>query len=559
MKQIRWGLLLVLGLLLIVLTACGGQSEESDESGESADNSSETAEGGEQILHLLNAEIIPSMDSSMATDSYAFQFLGATMEGLYRLDEDANPVEGIATEHEVSEDGLTWTFTLREDAAWSNGEPVTANDFVYAWRRAVDPNTGSEYGPYMMNGVVKNAEAINNGEMDVEKLGVEADGEYTLIVELENPTPYFESLTTFPTFYPQHQAFVEEQADNYAIASENLLFNGPFTLEKWTSTSNSWELVKNENYWDKETVQLDELTFEVVKDPQTSVRLYEEGTVDRADLSSDLVDQYSTHEDYEVVPETFVFYLKFNQMNSEDLANENVRAAISRSFNKQALVDEILNDGSLVANGIVPQDFVTTPDGEDFREANGDLVTYDPETAKEYWEKGLSELGKDTVELELLSSDSEESKVMGEYLANQLETNLPGLSIKLKRVPFEQRKDLDAKMDYDIQISSWGPDYLDPYTFLNLFVTEGGNNKMGYSNTEYDQLMEDVATTYATDKNKRYETFLEAEKILFEDAAIAPIYQSSTPQLVSDKLQGVYVNPFGATYEYKWGSVVENE
>ncbi|WP_156291838.1 peptide ABC transporter substrate-binding protein [Oceanobacillus salinisoli] len=557
MRNVRWGLLLMLCLLLTGLVACGGQ-DNTEQSNETPSTEG-TQEQGEQVLNLLSAETITSMDSSMATDSYSFEFLGAAMEGLYRLDENSNPVEGIATDHDVSEDGLTWTFTLREDAQWSNGDPVTAHDFVYAWKRAVDPNTGSEYGPYMMNGVIKNAEAINNGEMDVEELGVSADGDYSLVVELENPIPYFESLTTFPTFYPQNEAFVEEQGDDYATSTEALVFNGPFTLENWKSTSNSWELVKNESYWDAETVQLEKLTFEVVKDAQTAVRLYEEGTVDRADLSSDLVDQYATHENYTVIPETFIFYLKFNQTTSEALANKDVRAAISRAFNKEALVTEILNDGSLVANGLIPQDFVQTPDGVDFREANGDLVTHDVEAAQEFWERGLEELGTDTVELELLSSDNDESKVMGEYLANQLETNLPGLDISLRRVPFEQRKDLDAKMDYDIQISSWGPDYLDPMTFMNLFVTEGGNNKMGYSNAEYDQLINDAATTNASDKEARYNNFLEAEQILFEDAAIAPIYQSSTPQLVSSRVHGIYVNPFGPTYEYKWGSVEAGE
>ncbi|WP_164667494.1 peptide ABC transporter substrate-binding protein [Virgibacillus doumboii] len=560
--------LLALALMLgLFLAACSGGDDSEGTSSDSGSDSSgeETSSEGEeesqdveQVLNFINGDTIPSMDASMVTDEYGIQFLGATMEGLYRV-KDGEIVPGIATEHTVSDDGTVWTFTLREDAKWSNGDPVTAHDFVYSWQRAVDPDTGSEYGPYMMGGVIKNATAVNKGEVPVEELGVKAVDDYTLEVTLENPTPYFESLTAFATYYPLNQKFVEEQGDKYATSTETLVFNGPFKLTEWESTSSSWNLVKNEDYWDAETVQLEKMTYEVVKDPQTGVDLYESGEIDRAGLSSDLVDKYSTHEDYRVVPETSLFYLKMNQTTSDALANVNMRKAISRAFNKEALVNEILNNGSIVSTGFVPQDFVQTPSGEDFREANGDLVTYDPEKAKELWKKGLEEIGKDSVELEFLAGDSETAKTMNEYLANQLETTLPGLTINLKQVPFEQRLELDTNMDYDIQFSGWGPDYMDPYTFLNLWITDGGNNMMGYSNEEYDKLLEETATTLAQDPEARYQNFLEAEKILAETAAVAPVYQSASAQLVRPKVQDVYVNSFGPTYEYKWASVGASE
>jgi oligopeptide transport system substrate-binding protein len=557
-RKFAW--LLSLGLVLsMFLAACSGGGDDAKE--KPADDGDQAAEENvEQVFNLLNGDTIPSMDPSMATDEYGFQFLGATMEGLYRLNENAEPVEGIAKTHSVSEDGLTWTFELREDAKWENGDPVTAHDFVYAWQRAVNPDTGSEYGPYMMGGVIKNATEVNSGDAALEDLGVKADGDYKLVVELENPTPYFHSLTTFGTFLPLNQKFVEEQGDKFATSTETLLANGPFKLENWTSTASSWDLVKNETYWDAATVQLEKMTYQVSKDPTTAVRLYEEGTVDRVGLSSDLVDQYSTHDDYVVTPETSVFYLKFNQTRNEALANKNIRAALARAFNKQDLVDEILNNGSIVADGLVPADFVNIPGTEDdFRETSGALSAYNVEEAKAFWEKGLEELGTDSVEIEFLGGDTETSKVMNEYLANQLQTNLPGLKVTLKQVPFEQRLDLDTNMDYDIQFAGWGPDYLDPYTFLSLWITDGGNNKMGYSNEKYDELLKESATTLARDNDARYQNFLEAEKILFEDAAIAPIYQRAMAQLVSPKVEGVFVNPFGATYEYKWSKAVSVE
>ncbi|MDR7078747.1 oligopeptide transport system substrate-binding protein [Neobacillus niacini] len=552
MKVKNWLLLLTFGLVLSVLAACSGD-ETKEPAGTKTDDTAE-----EKVLNFLNPEAIPSMDPALATDESSFIYLAATTEGLYRLDEKTQPSPGIATSHKVSVDGLTWTFTLRDDAVWSNGDKVTAHDFVYAWQRAVDPATASEYGPYMMSGVIKNASAVNKGEAAVDQLGVKADGDFTLVVELENPTPYFETLTTFGTFFPVNKKFVEEKGDSFATSSENLLANGPYKISNWSSTSDSWELVKNDDYWDAKTVKMDKLTFKVVKDPQTALDLYEEGTVDRMDLTSDLVDQYSTSDDYVVSADTFVYFLKFNQTKSEALANKNIRAALSRAFDKEALVGEILNNGSFAANGLVPKDFTPMPEtGEDFREVSGDLVSYDLAAAKDFWAKGLQELGTDSVELEFLADDDKTTKNLVEYVANQLSTNLKGLKINIKQIPKKQRLDLDKNMDYQLQLTRWGPDFLDPFTYMNLWITDGGNNMTGYSSAEYDKLVSETATKFATDNKARYKNFLEAEKVLFEDAVIAPVYQASRAQLVSPRIQGVFVNPFGATYEYKWADVGE--
>ncbi|ASK61984.1 peptide ABC transporter substrate-binding protein [Virgibacillus phasianinus] len=558
MKLSKLLLLLSLGILLSVFTvACSSDkssTKSNDETGEDAN--SETGGDVKQTLHLLESDTIPTMDLTLSTDALSAVYIGNTMEGLYRLGENVEVTPGIAKDHKVSEDGTVWTFNLREDAKWSNGDPVTAHDFVYAWRRAVDPDVGSEYGPYMMGGVVKNATAISKGEMPLKKLGVKADGDYTFVVTLEKPTPYFESLTAFSTFFPLNQEFVEEQGDEFATSSDTLLSNGPFLLTDWKSTSTNWNLEKNPDYWDAETVQLEKLTFDVVKDPQVGVDLYEKGEVDRAGVSSDLVDKYATNDDYTTTLEPTLFWLKLNQTTSDALANVNIRKAISKSINKQALVDEILNDGSVVANGFVPKNFSKHPEtGEGFREINGDLVTYDPEKAKALWEKGLKEIGKDKVELEFLGQDGATTKLMNEFLANQMESTLPGLTITLKQVPFEQKLELDSSMNYDIQYNGWLPDFLDPYTFLNLWLTDGQNNKMGYSNKKYDKLIQSTANELALKPVKRFEAFLEAEKILAEDAVVVPLYQRARAQLISPKIQGVIRNPMGSAYDYKWASV----
>lgn len=560
----RTFILIIVAIGMIVLTSACSEDADNQESSKANDNSD--SDKSEQVLNLIRQGQITTMDSTMATDELSFQVLGATMEGLYRLGENAEITNGIATDHEQSEDGLQWTFHLREDAEWSNGDPVTAEDFVFAWRRAVNPETGSEYGPYMMSGVIKNAEAISNSEKDVEELGVTAKDDHTLVVELAKPIPYFESLMTFGTFLPLNKEFVEKQGDDYAQSSENILYNGPFALKDWESTSDSWNLVKNDAYWDADTVELDKITYRVVKDTQTAVNLYETGDVDRVKLNSDLVDKYSSDEDYKTRAKPVVYYLKLNQTRNKALANENIRAAISRAFDKEALADEILNDGSIAADWLVPNNFAPLPEGlkekgEEFRDVNGDLVEYNVEKAQEYWEKGLDELGKDSIELEFLGGNTESSQTMQEYIVNQLESNLDGLVMTLKQVPGEQKLDLDANMDYDVQISAWGPDYLDPYSFMSLWLTDGGYNKMGYSNDEYDKLLAEAQNEFAKPgkEAERYKNFIEAEKILFDDAAIAPLYQEFVSLLVDQKVHGVISNPIGPTYEYKWASVSNEE
>ncbi|WP_394218598.1 peptide ABC transporter substrate-binding protein [Halobacillus trueperi] len=564
MKKTNW-LLLVLALVLsMFLAACSGGSDDtsnstddadSEETTETEDTSSEEGEAsGEQVLNITDSAEIPTMDASLATDAVAFQWLGSTTDGLYRLGENAQPEPGIATDHEVSEDGLTWTFNLREDAVWSNGDPVTANDFVYAWQRAVNPDTGSEYGPYMMGGVIKNAQAVVDGEVPVEELGVTADGDYTLVVELEKPVPYFESLTTFGTFLPLNQAFVEEQGDQYALEADTLLSNGPFVLTEWNH-GEGWTLEKNQDYWDAENVKLETINVNVVKETSTAVNLYDTGEIDRTGLSAEFVDQYRTSDDFKVEEEPVLFYLKMNQEN-EVLGNVNARKAIQMVIDRQSMVDVILNNGSIPSVGHVPQNFTKHPETEeDFREINGDLIETNVEQAQELWATAKEELGKDTVELGYLGGDSEVAMNMDAYIKDQLE-QLEGLTVNVQSVPFKERLARDEAMEYDIQNSGWGPDYIDPNTFLNMFVTDGGNNKTGYSSEAYDGLIEKANTELAQEPVERFETFLEAEKILIqEDAVLAPLYQRAVAQLWKPYVKGVITQPMGPDYTYKYAYI----
>lgn len=560
MKKSKLSLLLVLSLVLsMFLAACSGKKE---------DTTKEENTGGKEVaqeVKMLESTAIPSMDSVMGQDTVSFTTMNNVMEGLYRLDPNQEIVPGMADgDPTISEDGTVYTFKLR-DAKWSNGDPVTANDFVYSWQRAIDPKNASPYGPYMMDGKIKGAAEISAAgaakkEYDVNTLGVKAIDDKTLEVTIERPIPYFKSLMAFPTFYPQNKKFVEEQGENYAKTAENLVYNGPFVLSNWEgSTASQWTYSKNKNYWDADTVKLEKVQWNVLKDSQASANAFETGEADiTGKLSSDIVPQYEGDKRLVKWLEPTVFWIKMNQKENEALKNTDIRKAIAQAINKEDYVNSVLNNGSIVANYAVPKDFVKNDEtGKDFRDINGnELLPYNVDEAKKSWEKGLAALGKKSVEVRYLGDDTESAKKTAEYIKNQLETNLPGIKIKVESVPFSVRLDRENKQDYDLQLAGWGPDYLDPMTFSDLWLTGGGNNKMDYSNAKYDQLVKDAQTTLAQKPTERYEALAQAEKILLEDdAAIAPLYQRSSNVLVNEKVKGFTYHLVGPEYSFKWVTV----
>ena len=538
----KTSLLLLSFCTALVLVACGGSGEAS--------------KPGDQVLNLVESAEIPTMDSTLATDTVAFTVLTNVNEGLYRQTEDGSLELGMAAEEPtISEDGLTYTFKIREDANWSNGDPVTAHDFVYSWRKLVDPATAASYS-YMMDGVIANATEIISGDMAADELGVTALDDKTLEIQLITALPYFEDLLSLAMFYPQNQAFVEELGEDYALSSDNLVYNGPFLLEDWVAAGVSWTYIKNPDYWDAETVSLDRINVDVMKETSTALNLYDTDATDRILLKGEYVAQRVGDPEMHTMPTSSVFYLKFSQNDpNSPLMNKNIRKALSMAFDKAAYSEVVLQDGSIPANGLVPQGLAKDPEtDEDFREQNGDLSSYDVAAAKEYWQAGLDELDVDSIDLELLSDDTDNSKRSSEFIQGQLMSNLPGLNISLRNVPFKVRLEADSSGEYDIQLSGWGADYADPINFLELFETTNGNNTSAYSNPEYDALIAQ-SRTEVDDLGARWDMLLEAERILLEDAAIGPVYQRANAVLERDYVNNIAEHLVGAEYTYKWASV----
>jgi oligopeptide transport system substrate-binding protein len=520
----------------MVLTACFGGGTETKNS---------------QVLNLVELQEPPNLDSAKTTDVVSFMILGNTMEGLYRLDKDNKPVLGMAAkEPEVSEDKLKWTFTLR-DAKWSDGKPVTAHDFEYAWKRALDPKTASEYAYILYP--LKGAEAYNTGKGSADDVGVKALDDKTLEVVLERPIPYFKDLLCFATFLPQRKDIVEKYGDKYALEANTLVYNGPFVLSDWKHNQ-SFQMKKNPGYWDSGVVKLEEINWQIVKDNATQVNLYNTGKLDFAYLNSEFIDAFKDDPNTFSIYDGSSWYLEMNQ-TKDFFKNKKIRQAISLAIDKNTYVNSILKNGSIPAGGLVPP-FIKAS-GVDDNKKYRDLVKmdpqYDPNKAKQLWQEGLKELGlSQAPAIELLGDDTPAAKQSMEFIQEQLRVNL-GAKVQITSVPFKERLERGKNQRFDLLISGWGPDYNDPMTFLDLFTSDNSFNRGKYSNPEYDELIKKSKEN--GDFKQRFEDLKKAEQILIEDAGIAPLYYRTKIAVKKPFIKDWYWSAIGPEYTLKWASV----
>ena len=547
-------------LVMTILVACGGNQKE-EVSNQSTKQVKKETLAKKQELTIIETAEIPSMDTALNVDGVSSVVMNNVFEGLYRATKDGEVELGMASaEPTISKDGLTYTFKLKKEATWSNGDPVTANDFVYAWKKTVDPASGAAFA-YLFEGVLANAIEIQKGEKSIEELGVKALDDQTLEIQLVANVPYFKGLLTTPTFFPQNQKYVVEKGAQYSTTSESMIYNGPFTLTKWDGTGLTWVYQKNQMYWDKETVKLDTINVDVVKENSARINLFDSDATDITTIDGDYLANYQEDPNLKSIPESSVFYFQFNQEkagNKTPLANQNIRKALALSYDKKAYVDTVLQNDSIVANGLIPAGLVKSPDGKiDFRKSSGDLQTFNKKEAQAAWKQGLKELGVETLTIELLSGDTDSAKKSSEFMQGQWESNLTGLKVSLKNVPFKVRLELDSKQDYDIQLSGWSADYSDPMAYLDIFQTGKSYNTTSYSNKEYDALVDAIGSTDLAQLDKRWSDMKEAEKILLADYNIAPIYQRSRAVLEKPYVKGIVSHLVGANYSYKWAYVTE--
>ena len=521
------------GAALLGTAGCGGifGGEQGGEGG---------GGGGSKSITVNLQDTIRGMDSATTTDEVSFNILVNVIEGLYRLDENARPVPGQAKSVDISEDGLTYTFTLRDGIKWSNGDPVTSQDYRYAWLKVLNPDTGSQYA-YIISTFIEGAADYNEGSGSADDVAVEAPDDKTLEVTLVSPAPFWLGLTAFPTYLPQNQAFVEEQGEEYAQSADALVYNGPYTLTELNPTEGV-TLVKNGEYWDKDNVDIERVEGKIVKEVDTAVNLHESGELDITEITAEYVDEYRDSPDFQQATEFAAFYLAFNE-DVEIFQNANIRKAFQIGFDRAALAFEIYNDGSVPATGIVP-DGIAGPGDQSFREAQGPVLPdFNPEEAKRLYEQGLQEIGGEAPTIELLSYDSSTARDAATFFQSQFEDNL-GANIDVKIQPFDRKLELEANGEFQLSFQGWGADYNDPMTFLDLWESESPFNTGGYSNPDYDELISQAQTE--TDDATRMELLQEAERLLVEDdAGVAPIYFEGTTRLIEPFIKGFVYQPYG--------------
>lgn len=528
-----------------VLTACGG-------------GSSTTSSSKDEINWYLPTEI-STLDISKVTDTYSSIAIGNSGSNLLRRDKNGDLQPDLAAKDiEVSDDGLTYTATLRDNLKWSDGSDLTAEDFVYTWQRIVDPKTASEYAYLVSDAHVLNAEEVINGTKSVDELGVKADGN-KVIFTLSSPSPQFMSLLSFTNFMPQSKAFVEKTGDDYGTSSDKALYSGPYTVKDWNGTNGTFTLVKNKYYWDVKDVKNEKVNIQTIKKPDTAVQMYKDGQLDTASISGTeaIYNANKSNKDVVDVPEATTAYLVYNQSGSvKALTNTKIRQALNLATDREGIVKAAIDTGSKPATALVPYGLEKLPDGTDLTNYVAPGYSYNEKEAAKLFKEGLAELGTDSLTLTVTSdADSPVAKASVDYLKQTWEGALPGLTVEEKFVTFKQRLQDSKNQNFDVVMNVWGGDYPEGSTFYSLFTSNSSYNYGKLSSPEYDAAYEKAVTTDALDPAAAAEDYKEAEKILYENADYNPIYFRSTESLQNPSLKGLVRNSTGLqvdfTYAYK--------
>lgn len=523
------------------LTACGNESSTASKP---------------QVLNLSAEAPLPTIDLAKAT---GYGQTGNVYESFFRLGKNGKSTKGLAKSATESKDGKTWTFKLR-NAKWSNGDKITAQDFVYSWRRTLTPSTKSQYA-YLFEGI-KNADKINEGKLNPDKLGIEANDSKTVVVHLDKPIAYFKILMAYPLFAPQNQKVVEKYGKKYATKSQYMVYSGPFKIKNWNGTGNKWSFVKNNQYWDKKAVKLQKMNFTVVSSPTTGLDLFRQKKLDLTELSSEQVKNYKDDAQFKSYPYSQIFYLKYNfkdpdATNRKALNNRDIRRAFSLAIDRKQLTKKVLGDGSTVPNGFVPSGLASY-NGEDFSKGQAvkNTVTHNEKLAANYWKSGLKAIGEKKLKMTITAANDDPStSAVTQYLKAQFEKVLPGFTLDIQAVPTQTANQYGQKGQFDITISGWGADFNDPISFLQIPMTGTSYNYGKYSNKAYDKLVKRADDQDANNPSKRWQDLLEASRLFSEDQGMTPLYQNETSYLQRSDVKGIVHNTAGTQWSYKYAYI----
>ncbi|QDX92305.1 peptide ABC transporter substrate-binding protein [Brevibacillus laterosporus] len=536
--------------VLVLGTALAGCGTSNGNGAAPANNESKKSEdskaGGNQSLHLNLASEPPTLDPGLTEDATSGAIVRSTFDGLTRVGEDGKPHNSVAADIKISDDLKTYTFTLR-DSKWSNGEPVTAKDYEYAWKRVLTPKTAASYAYQLY--YIKGAEAYHKNKGKLEDVGVKALDDKTLEVTLENPTPFFLELTAFYTYYPVNQKLDTANPD-WAKDAKTHLGNGPFKLDTWEHKSKI-VLTKNENYWDKDSVKMEKIEFSMIDDGNTELSMFDNGDLDWAgkpvgDLPTDAVPIKKADGSLKVKPTASIYWYKFNTEKAP-FTNAKIRKAFAYAMDRKAIVDNITQAGERPAMGILPPTMAIKPEGY-FKDNDAD-------TAKKLLDEGMKELGISKLPPITLSFNTlEGNKKIAEAIQDQWKKNL-NVDVRLENTEWKVYIDRLHQGSYQIGRMAWSADFNDPINFLEQYRDKkGGNNDTNWENAKYKELL--IKSASETDPAKRTQLFAEAEQIIMDEMPVIPIYYRTQNWIQNEKVKGVFLDALGFV-DYKWSYIAE--
>ena len=548
MKKIA-AAVLTMALLLSAATGCNSFT------GNSAEPASQAGSGAAKptsVSFYLENEI-PTLNQFAASDNIAFTVLNNISEGLYRLDMNDEPQPALAESCKVSDDKLTYTFTLRDGLKFSNGDAITSKVFRETWLEQMKADAKNGYA-FILTDYIVNGQEYSEKKVGADQVGIETPDDKTLVVKLKAPTPYFLSLTTFVPYYAVDMSFYQKQGASYALGKDNLVYSGPYMVTQFDAASGV-TLVKNPNYWDKDNVKVDTVNIKIIKEQSTALNLYKAGQLSRVKLSATDVPSYKSSKEFTTHT---IFRTNFIQFNTtaEGTKNLNIRKALSMAVDNNTLVNTILNNGSEAANGVVPKSMSSGIAGKTFGSLQGTLMSYNAEKAKEYWKKGVEELGGQVPQMTLVLDDDTENKDVGTYLQSQFKSVL-GIDVNLDSKTKEARRSLMKTGKYQMGLTAWGADYNDPMTYLQIWTENTNSFRGNFKDTEaadaYVKLIEEAHAE--RDTAKRADLLVQAEKSLVVDnAVVAPLYYIGSAYLVKPNVKNL-VEPDSGILELKYTEV----
>ena len=544
--------LLLTAAMVAGLAGCG--SSAAKETTAASDNNQTTAESteagsttGEKILKVQVGPDPETVDPALNSAIDGGNMILHAFEGLLTLDENGQLKEGQAESWETSEDGLTWTFHLRDGLKWSDGTDLTAKDFVYSWQRVCDPNVAAPYAETVL-GMVKGYDEAVAG--DITKLDVQAPDEKTVVVNLANPCSYFGELAAFATLNPVQQATVEANGDAWATSADTYISNGPFMMTEWVPGSHI-TFSKNPNYWNAEAIKLDKLEFELIEDSNAAYSAYTSGEVDMIkDVPTEEIPSLQGNDDFHVDPIIGTYYVSLN-LQKEYFQDARVRKALSLAIDRNYVANTLMQGTYSPASSIVGPGWLDT-DGSSFAEnANGgtpyiDNDNFDAnlEEAKKLLEEAGYPNGEGFPQIEYTTNDAGYHKVVAEYL--QQAWAAIGIDLKVNIVEWASFTPMRRNGEFDVARNGWVGDYTDPSNILELFCTTNGNNDGKYTNADFDAAIEDSRVT--TDATTRSADLHKAEDTLMNDAGCIPIAYYNDFWLQSSKITGSWHSANGYWY-----------